>query len=64
MLYIRMFLYFLSAALAGQGVAVFDAEAGTLTFQIDSLAQLLTGVTTFAGTFVTSRVAKARGGAT
>lgn len=64
MLYIRMALYLIGGLLAGQGLAIFDPEAGTITFQIDSLAQTLTGLVAFVGTFATSRVAKRRGGAT
>lgn len=64
MLYVRMALYLIGGLLAGQGLAIFDPEAGTITFQIDSLAQTLTGVAAFVGTFAVSRVAKRRGGAT
>lgn len=64
MLYIRMFLYLAAGVLAGQGIAVFDAEAGTITFQIEQVATALAGLAAFAGTFLTSRIAKARGGPT
>ncbi len=64
MLYIRMALYLLGGLLAGQGLAIFDAEAGTITFEIDSLAQALSGLGAFALTFCASRVSKRRGGAT
>lgn len=64
MLYIRMGLYLAAGILAGQGIAVFNPEAGTVTFQIDELATALAGLATFAGTFAASRIAKARGGAT
>ena len=64
MLYIRMALYLLAGMLAGQGIAVFDPVAGTLTIDIENLTTLLTGLATFVGTFVVGRVAKARGGAT
>lgn len=60
MLAIRMVLYFLSALLAGQGLAVYDPEAGTITFEIESLALALGGVVTFAGTFVVSRFSRQR----
>ena len=63
-LYIRMALYLLGGVLAGQGIAVFDAEAGTITFKIESLATMGAGLAAFAATFLTSRIAKARGGAT
>ncbi|WP_109464417.1 hypothetical protein [Albibacillus kandeliae] len=64
MLYIRMFLYLAAGVLAGQGLAVFDPEAGTVTFHLESVATLLGGVAAFAGTFAASRFAKARGGRT
>jgi len=64
MLYIRMALYLLGGLLAGQGLAIFDPEAGTITFEIDSLAQTLSGLGAFVLTFCTSRIAKRRGGAT
>ena len=64
MLYLRMFLYLCAGLLAGQGLAIFDPEAGTVTLQIDSLAQALSGLLAFIGTFAVSRVAKKRGGAT
>ena len=57
---IRMFLYFISAAAAGQGIAVYDAEAGTITFELESLALALGGLLTFAGTFVAGRFAKVK----
>lgn len=61
---IRMALYFASAFLAGQGVAVFDHQAGTLTFHLEEVAVFLAGLAAFVGTFAASRVAKANGGAT
>lgn len=64
MLYLRMAVYFVSALLAGQGLAVVDHDAGTLTFRIEDLTVALGGAGAFAGTFVISRLAKARGGAT
>lgn len=64
MLYIRMALYLLGGLLAGQGLAIFDPEAGTITFEIDSLAQTLSGLGAFVLTFWASRISKRRGGAT
>ena len=64
MLYIRMALYLIGGALAGYGLATFDPEAGTITFQIDALAQIIVGFTGYVGTFRASRIAKKRGGAT
>ena len=61
---IRMVLYFIAAAASGAGFASFDAEAGDLTVNLDDLAVIIGGVLTYAGTFVASRVAKAKGGAT
>lgn len=64
MLTIRMILYFLSALVAGQGLAIYDHDAGTITFAIEDLAMAIGGIATFGGTFLVGRVAKARGGAT
>ena len=61
MLYVRMALYFLSAGAAGAGIASFDAEANTLTFNLDDLAVILGGFGTFVATFLSSRVAKKNG---
>lgn len=58
---IRMILYFLFAGIAGQGIAVFDPDAGTLTFELESLTASITGLLGFAGTFIASRWAKIRG---
>lgn len=63
-LLIRMVLYFASALIAGQGVAVFDADAGTLTFNLESTAVFLGGAATFVVTFIAGRWAKVRGGLT
>jgi len=64
MLTLRMIIYFLSALIAGQGIAVFDPDAGTLTFDLEHIELLLGGIATFIGTFWTSRIAKKNGGAT
>lgn len=61
---IRMILFFLFAGIAGQGIAVFDPDAGTLTFELESLTATVTGLIGFIGTFISSRWAKARGGLT
>jgi hypothetical protein len=63
-LYLRMVLYLVSGVIAGQGLAIFDAEAGTITFRIDDLVTVAGGAATFVATFLSSRVAKAKGGAT
>lgn len=59
-LYIRMALYALSMLFAGQGLAIFDAEANTLTFRLDDVAVALGGVGVFVATFVASRFATVR----
>ena len=63
-LYIRMALYFMFAAVAGQGVGTFDQTTGDLTLHVESLATVLAGLAGYVVTFVAGRVAKARGGAT
>ncbi|WOI54945.1 hypothetical protein [Palleronia sp. LCG004] len=62
--YIRMAIYFACAWLSGQGVAVHDPVAGTITFQVESIAAALTGFVGYALTFIASRIFKARGGST
>ncbi len=64
MLFVRMALYALSAGLAGYGIGTYDAGAGTLTLQIDQLAEVIAGAGVFLATFAASRIAKARGGKT
>jgi uncharacterized membrane protein len=63
-LYVRMILYFVFSAFSGTGIAIYDSAAGTITFQIDDLARLITGIVGFVATFVASRIASARGGKT
>ena len=63
-LFIRMALYAVFAILAGQGLVIFDHDAGTVTFRIDDVVLLISGAIGFVGTFWASRVAKAKGGAT
>lgn len=60
MLYVRMALYAVSMLFAGQGLAIFDPEAGTLTFHIEDLTIAASGFATFVGTFITSRFAVKR----
>ncbi|UWQ30264.1 hypothetical protein [Leisingera sp. M523] len=59
---VRMVAYFIFAAVAGQGIAIFDPVAGTLTFHIDQMETLLSGVAGYVATFGIGRLAKARGG--
>ena len=61
---IRMILYAISAFLSGYGFASFDSSQGLLTINVDQLASILAGGVVFVGTFVGSRIAKARGGKT
>lgn len=60
MLAVRMMLYFIFPLLASQGLAVWDEEAGTLTFTVENLTVALMGILGFIGTFVTSRFATKR----
>lgn len=64
MLYLRMALYAASGVLAGQGLVIFDAAAGTISIRLEDLATFLWGAGGFVATFAASRLAKARGGAT
>lgn len=61
---IRMILYALSAFVSGYGFASFDSSQGLLTINIDQLASIVAGGVVFIGTFIGSRIAKARGGVT
>lgn len=59
-LYIRMALYFIGGALAGQGFGVWDGEAGTLLIHVDSVVPIITGLLINIGTFIVSRFAVKR----
>jgi hypothetical protein len=59
-LFLRMVLYFVGGALAGQGIGVWDEAAGTLTIQVDNLVPVLWGIAINVGTFITSRFATQR----
>lgn len=63
-LYVRMALYLIFGIIAGNGLGVYDANAGTITFHVDELEPLLTGIVGYGGTFIWSRFAKKAGGAT
>jgi hypothetical protein len=63
-LYIRMGLYLVFGVLAGQGLVLFDADTGTVSFKIDDLLVIGTALVGYFGTFLSSRVAKAKGGMT
>ncbi len=64
MLYIRMGLYAIFAGLAGMGYGELSADGARFTVSIDTMAELVGGSAGFVGTFVVSRIAKSRGGAT
>lgn len=53
---IRIALYGLFAFIGGQGLAVYDETAGTLTFHVEHLTALAVGVVGFLGTFTWWRV--------
>jgi hypothetical protein len=63
-LFVRRLIYALSAGAAGYGLGTFDPLTGTVSFQIDDLAQIVGGALTFVGTFLAGRIAKRNGGAT
>jgi hypothetical protein len=54
---IRLLLYAVSGALAYMGWADYNEAGGTVTFNLDTLADVIAGGVLFAGTFVTSRFA-------
>lgn len=60
MLYVRMALYAICAGMAGYGLATFDPQAGTLTIDLEQLAQIVGGAAGFVATFIASRFAKNR----
>jgi hypothetical protein len=59
-----MALYALFSALASVGLIDFDHATGDVAFNIYNWELVATGIVGYVATFVTSRVAKARGGAT
>lgn len=64
-LYLRMLLYLVSGIWAGNAdFVVFDQATGDLTVNMDDLGHFLSGLAGFAVTWIASRWAKARGGAT
>ena len=63
-LYIRMVLYFLFAGLAGFGIGQYDAQAEIYSISVDQTVALIAPILGFVGTFISSRIAKGRGGAT
>ena len=59
-----MAIYFVFAALASQGLVIFDAEGGTVTFEIEKVEYVLSGIGGYLGTYVISRIGKKMGWAT
>lgn len=54
-LLIRMVLYLVFGIMAGFGIGTFDGDAGTMTFNVDSLATTIAGIVSFIGTYVVGR---------
>lgn len=63
-LYIRMGLYLVFGVIAGNGLGVYDQAAGTITFNVNDLEPLVTGLVGYGATFIWSRFAKKAGGKT
>jgi len=63
-LYIRMGLYLVFGVLAGQELVIFDQETGIVSFKVDDLLIIGTALIGYFATFLSSRVSKAKGGAT
>ena len=62
--FVRMALYFAFAGLAGFGFGELDPAGSHFTVSLDQVAEIIVGVIGFIGTYIASRVAKARGGKT
>ena len=63
-LIIRMGLYLAFGALAGAGIGSFETDSGSYSVNADDLVTVIIGLAGYAGTFIASRFAKARGGKT
>ena len=63
-LFVRMALYFVFAWLAGFGFGELDPDGSYFTVSLDQATEIIVGVIGFIGTYIASRVAKARGGKT
>lgn len=62
-LFLRMaVLYPLFLYLASLGIVVFNPDTGDVTFNIQHLELVITGLVGYLGTFGFSRLAKAKGG--
>lgn len=63
-LIIRIGLYFLGGWLASRGLAGFDPTAGTITLQVDQIAQAISGLGAVLAAIGWRGFAKASGGVT
>ena len=61
---LRMIAYLAFGALAGAGVGSFETDSGSYSVNVDDLVTVVIGLAGYAGTFIVSRIAKARGGKT
>lgn len=59
-LVIRMVLYAFFTTLSNQGVDIYDPQTDRISFQVEDLALVLTGVIGFILTFISSRFAKVK----
>jgi hypothetical protein len=63
-LFIRIGLHVVAGALMTLGWIDYSQEAGTVTIEIDGLAQMIAGALVSLGSFVVSRIVKVKGGVT
>lgn len=64
MLYLRMLFYAIFAGLAGAAIGDFDSFSGVYSISIEQVVDVVGPMVGFVVTFIFSRVAKVRGGAT
>jgi hypothetical protein len=57
---IRMVLYALFVTLSNQGVDIYDPETDRISFQLQDLTLVVSGIVGFAATFVASRFAQVK----
>lgn len=63
-LFVRMSLYLVFGGLAGMEFGTFNDATGDYTVNVEDVKGVLMSLFGFVGTFVWSRIAKARGGTT
>lgn len=61
---IRMLIYIAAVPVAAWLGGTYDPSTHIITLNVDTMIDIVIGLATVAGTFWTSRVAKARGGKT